>query len=153
MTKAAELHDKVVDDLKAMVPDDNFITQCVFQPLPKLFAEKSVECGGNVIGLERHKQDGILWMATALLPTKELRDLAYPKVQAWTQEVREFAQAIPDGLIDFVYLNYADPSQAPLASYGEDNIKFMKEVAAEYDPQQVFQKLCPGGYKLKDVQL
>ncbi|KAI3393838.1 hypothetical protein diail_3565 [Diaporthe ilicicola] len=151
MAKASELHDKVVEDLKTVLPDGNFITQCVFQPLPTLFAENSVKAGGNVLGLERYKHDGIMWMATALLPTKALRDFAYPKVEAWTQEVKEFAETIPDGLIDFVYLNYADPSQAPLASYGEDNIKFMKEVSAEYDPQEVFQKLCPGGYKLIDV--
>ena len=153
MAKASELHDKVVEDLKAVVPDQNFITQCTFQPLPTLFAEKSVAAGGNVIGLERYGHDGILFLATALLPTKELRDYAYPKVQAWNRGVQEFAQTIPDGLSDFVYLNYADPSQSPLASYGEDNVKLMKEVAAEYDPQQVFQKLCPGGYKLIDVEV
>lgn len=153
MAKASELHDNLVEELKAVVPNGNFITQCTFQPLPTLFAEKSVEAGGNVLGLERYKHDGILFLGTALLPTRELRDFAYPKVQAWTQGVKEFAQTVDDGLIDFVYLNYADPSQAPLASYGEDNIKFMKDVAAEYDPQGVFQKLCPGGYKLSDVQL
>lgn len=153
MAKASELHDKLVEELNAVVPNGNFITQCTFQPLPTLFAQKSLEAGGNVIGLERYKHDGILFLATALLPTKELRDFAYPKVQAWAQGVEEFAKTIPDGLSDFVYLNYADPSQAPLASYGKENIKFMKEVAAEYDPQEVFQKLCPGGYKLADVQL
>lgn len=153
MAKASELYDKVVEELKDVVPNEYFITQCTFQPLPTLFAEKSVEAGGNVLGLERYKHDGILFLATALLPTRELRDYAYPKVQAWAQRVQEFAQTIPDGLSDFVYLNYADPSQSPLASYGEDNIKFMKEVATEYDPQQVFQKLCPGGYKLIDIQL
>lgn len=153
MAKASELHDKLVEDLKAVVPDGNFITQCTFQPLPTLFSEKSLETGGNVIGLERSKHDGILFLATALLPTRELRDYAYPKVQAWADGVKEFAQTIPGGLIDFVYLNYADPSQSPLASYGKDNIKFMKDVAAAYDPEEVFQKLCPGGYKLSDVQL
>ncbi|KAK7716377.1 hypothetical protein SLS64_003531 [Diaporthe eres] len=153
MAKASELHDKLVEELKAVVPDENFITQCTFQPMPTLFAEKSIEAGGNVIGLDRYKHDGILFLATALFRTKELRDTAYPKVQAWADGVKEFAQTIPDGLADFVYLNYADPSQSPLASYGKDNIKFMKEVAAEYDPQEVFQKLCPGGYKLSDVQL
>lgn len=151
MAKAAELHEDLVQDLKTKIPDDNFHTQCVFQPLPTLFAEKSVAAGGNVLGLERYKHDGIMFMATALFPTKELRDYAYPKVQAWNGEVQEFAQTIPDGLSDFVYLNYADPSQNPLASYGEDNLKFLKGVAAKYDPKQVFQKLCPGGFKLIDV--
>lgn len=153
MAKASDLHDTLVEDLKGVVPNQNFITQCTFQPLPTLFAEKSVAAGGNVIGLDQYKHDGILFLGTALLPTKELRDYAFPKVQAWNEGVKEFARTIPDGLSDFVYLNYSDPTQSPLASYGKDNIKFMKEVAAEYDPQEVFQKLCPGGFKLKDVQV
>lgn len=153
MAKASELHDKLVEDLKSVVPDQNFITHCTLQPLPTLFAEKSVAAGGNMIGLERYKHDGILFLQTCLLPTKELRDYAWPKVQALNEGIKKFARSIPDGLCDFVYLNYADPSQSPLASYGAENVRFMKEVAAEYDPREVFQKLCPGGFKLKDVQV
>lgn len=52
-----------------------------------------------------------------------------------------------------VYLNYADPSQDPFASYGEENLRFMKKVAAEYDAPGVFQTLCPGGFKLSKVDL
>lgn len=66
---------------------------------------------------------------------------------------------MPQGEVDAnqpltqVYLNYADPSQDPLASYGEENVKFMKKVAAEYDAPGVFQTLCPGGFKLSKVEL
>ncbi len=63
-----------------------------------------------------------------------------------------FAQGIDDGLLEWRYLNYADKSQDPLASYGAANIKFLKHVAGEYDPEQVFQKLCPGGFKISAVK-
>lgn len=102
MTKASDLHNILVAELTPAVPDGDFITQCVFQPLPPLFAEKSHEAGGNVLGLDRCKDDGILFMATALVRTAALRDFAYPKVKAWTQGVKEFAQTIDGGLLDWV---------------------------------------------------
>lgn len=151
MTKASDLHNDLVEDLKDLVPDGNFITQCLYQPLPLIFAENSARAGGNVMGMERHKSDGVLLLATASFPTAEQRAQAYPKVQAWIRSLKQFAETIEGGLLEWTYLNYADESQDVLASYGEDNVKFMREVAAKYDPQQVFQTLCPGGFKISKV--
>ena len=51
-------------------------------------------------------------------------------------------------LLKFQYLNYAAAYQTPLESYGEENLKFLRGVSREYDPQWVFQKQVPGGFKL-----
>ena len=88
-----------------------------------------------------------------MVRTPEQEAFVHPKVQAWVQAVKEFAATIVDGNLDWIYLNYADKSQDPLASYGIENLKKMRKVAAKYDPEQVFQKLCPGGFKLSDVQI
>lgn len=104
MKKASDLHTEVVADLKTLVPDGNFTCQCVFQPLPTLFGENSRAAGGNVTGIDRAKEDGIMFMATALFKTAELRELAYPKLKAWTQELKEYAQTIDGGLQDWVSL-------------------------------------------------
>ena len=50
--------------------------------------------------------------------------------------------------IEFIYSNYALPSQDPIASYGEESRKFLRIVSNKYDPHQVFQRLVPGGFKL-----
>ncbi|KAK8047712.1 hypothetical protein PG996_015776 [Apiospora saccharicola] len=39
-------------------------------------------------------------------------------------------------------------SQDVLGSYGPENVDKMRQVAAKYDPDRVFQKLCPGGWKI-----
>ncbi|KAF4962282.1 hypothetical protein FSARC_9635 [Fusarium sarcochroum] len=152
ITKASELHDKLVQELKEFIPDGNFITQCLFQPLPTLFGQRCVEAGGNVMGVERHKSNGILFLAVVMANTPEQEAFARPKVQAWIQEVREFAATIEGGNLEWTYLNYADKSQDPLGSYGAENIKKMKDAAAKYDPEEVFQKLVPGGFKISDVK-
>ena len=50
--------------------------------------------------------------------------------------------------IEFIYSNYALPFQDPIASYGDESQEFLRIVSKKYDPQQVFQKLVPGGFKL-----
>lgn len=46
------------------------------------------------------------------------------------------------------YMNYAFEGQDVLTGYGEENLKFINAVSKEYDPDGVFQKLVPGGFKL-----
>ena len=49
----------------------------------------------------------------------------------------------------FRYMNYAYPTQDVISSYGQENMEYMRRVSRKYDPAQVFQRLVPGGYKLK----
>jgi hypothetical protein len=51
----------------------------------------------------------------------------------------------------YLYLDYADITQDPLASYGAENVKKMKAAAKKYDPEGVFQNLVPGGFKISKV--
>lgn len=148
MEKAVEVHEGLVNDLKAFIPDGEFMTQCLFQPLPMTFAQRSVAVGGNVMGIERNKSDGLLFQLNTMVNTSEQNDFAYQKVKAGVQAIKDFASTIEEGLLDWVYLNYADQSQDPLGSYGVENVDFMKGVAEKYDPRKVFQDLCPGGFKL-----
>ncbi|KAK4224102.1 hypothetical protein QBC38DRAFT_515700 [Podospora fimiseda] len=150
LTKASELHDELVEKLKTFIPEQDFITQCLFQPLPKRFGQNSVAAGGNVMGVERHDTNGILFLATVMAKTGEQEVCAYPLVKQWMEEVKEFAKSI-DGMLPWVYLNYADKSQDPLSSYGKENLEKIRETAKKYDPEGVFQTLCPGGFKISKV--
>lgn len=103
------------------------------------------------MGVERQTETGLLFLAVAMMKTPEDEAFAYPKVKAWVQAVKDFAATIEGGNQEWTYLNYADKSQNPLASYGAENVKKMKDASAKYDPNQVFQTLCPGGYKVSDL--
>lgn len=105
------------------------------------------------MGVSEQQQDGVLWVAIVVVEKTEHEKIAYPKLQAWGEAVREFSMSIENGLLPWVYMNYADKSQQPLASYGTGNVKKLKETAAKYDADEVFQKLCPGGFKISDVKL
>ncbi|RYP81159.1 hypothetical protein DL769_002107 [Monosporascus sp. CRB-8-3] len=151
MFKAAEVHDKLVEDLKSYIPDSSFTTQCIFQPLPLVFARDSVTAGENVLGVERNSSDGILLQKNTMVKTLDQKEFAYPRVKACIRAVEEYAATIDGGFLEWLYLNYADESQDVLRSYGAENVEFMRAVSRKYDLQQVFQYFCPGGFKLVDV--
>lgn len=107
---------------------------------------------GNVLGLEQIRHDAILIQASASVPTPELEEWVRPKVRALVEGVRAFAATVDGGVIDWIYLNYAHPSQEVLQSYGPENVSLIRETASRYDPEGVFQHLCPGGFKLPIVE-
>ncbi|KAK0629342.1 hypothetical protein B0T17DRAFT_490749 [Bombardia bombarda] len=153
--KAVELHEKLVADMEAHIADHDFKTQCIFQPLPRLFSQHSVAAGGNVLGIENNGVDGILWGAHVMVRTAELEAWAYPRVRQFYEDVRDFAASLPvpgGGLLSWITANYANPSQEVLQSYGEENVSRIREAAAKYDPNRVFQHLCPGGFKISAVK-
>ncbi|KUJ07703.1 FAD-binding domain-containing protein [Mollisia scopiformis] len=149
--KAAELHDALVEQLQDHIKDGDFKTQCVFQPLPLAFIQTSSKMGGNVMGLEQHDSNGIIWGFHVMVRTPELEAWALPRERRVYEGVREFAQSI-DGLLNWTTANYAHPTQEVFQNYGKKNVEIIKEVAARYDPDGVFQYLCPGGFKISSVQ-
>ncbi|KAI0189045.1 hypothetical protein F4808DRAFT_47462 [Astrocystis sublimbata] len=152
LSKAVEVHSTLVDDLKTHIPDGDFLTQCIFQPLPQTFCRSSYEAGGNVLGLKRADLDGIILQLNAMVKNPDQSNFARRKIEAGIEVVKEFAGTIEGGLQDWIYLNYTDGNQDPIGSYGAENVEFMQRVAAAYDPHRVFQRLCPGGFKLLDAK-
>ncbi|KAI3329680.1 hypothetical protein F4824DRAFT_516653 [Ustulina deusta] len=152
VAKTSELHDNLVEELLAFIPEGDFITQCLVQPLPRHYGQKSAATNiGNIMGVENQPVDGLMFVAVVMVKTPEQNSFAYEKVRAWVEALRAFASNIENGILPWLYMNYADKSQPVLQSYGPDNVRRMKQVAAKYDPKGVFQRLCPGGFKLADV--
>ena len=50
--------------------------------------------------------------------------------------------------LPFKYLNYADPSQDPISSYGVLEKLRLQMTSKKYDPRGLFQTSVPGGFKL-----
>lgn len=87
----------------------------------------------------------LLFSVTWLEPSDEARINA--AVRSVMDEITEYAKSV-GAARDFEYLNYALPSQDPLGSYGPENVEKMRVASKKYDPDQVFQKQVPGGFKL-----
>ncbi|KAH9897446.1 6-hydroxy-D-nicotine oxidase [Xylariomycetidae sp. FL2044] len=126
-------HNAFTASWPAETGDDTFSLYTVFQPLPKILFDHGVEQGGNVF---------MVFSGDAALEAEARRRLV-----AYRETVK--ARSVELGVgVEFEYLNYADKTQSPLATYGEDNIAFMRRVAAQYDPKGIWRTRMPGGFKL-----
>jgi len=144
-------HEELVAYLNTIIPDSDFTTQIVFQPIPTVFGDLGVAAGGNVLGLEETvPENAILLLFTCSLHTEAQWKLAVPKMNTLFARMQDRAAAA-DKLYKWEYLNYANPIQNPLASYGAKNVAKIKAAAKKYDPKGFFQKRMPGGWKISKV--
>lgn len=86
-------------------------------------------------------------LIAALWSNSTANDLVEKRAAIATDNVTNVAKSM--GLLHaFQYLNYADPSQDPVGSYGPKNVANLRKTSREYDPKGVFQQQVPGGFKL-----
>lgn len=86
-------------------------------------------------------------LLSALWPNTASNDLVEKTAAKLVNQVDSVA-AVMGLLHRFQYINYADPNQDPIGSYGADNVAHLTQVSRKYDPRRVFQRQVPGGFKL-----
>lgn len=118
------------------------------QPIPPATTSKSAGLGGNSLGLEASSNSAlVLCLISATWDTPA--DDAQITSVAKSLDAQIVAAAKAKGLFDeWIYLNYADGSQDPIGGYGAESGARLRTVSRKYDPEQVFQKNVPGGFKL-----
>lgn len=90
-------------------------------------------------------------MDSAVYGDAALRDRVHALLRGMADDVTAFAKSV-GGDMDFVYMNYADADQDPIATYGAQNVQLLRDVAAKYDPEGVFQTRVSGGFKVSNVE-
>ncbi|KAI6765556.1 hypothetical protein HG530_006626 [Fusarium avenaceum] len=103
--------------------------------------------GGNALGID-DKNGPLFIVQLAVWWENKADDKA---IYIWMSDVLETvsktAKARGVGN-DFVYMNYGSEFQDVISTYGASNKAKLKSIAKKYDPQQVFQLLQPGYFKL-----
>jgi hypothetical protein len=148
--KALALHEQFVADWKAQSPDGDFINHAIFQAMPTIFSQHSLSRGGNVVGLGREKDNAVMFQVQHMINGVEQEKLARERMIKFRETIKQYSVE-QDAAVEWEYLNYADFTQDPLSTYGEENVKFLKKVATKYDPDGVFQTRMPGGFKISKV--
>ncbi|KAM0716197.1 hypothetical protein Q7P37_007642 [Cladosporium fusiforme] len=128
-------HEELIAELKGSL-GKNFSTMIELQPLNPYFAKISAEKGGNMLGLDPE--------------SVKQQPQVLQKLSTRVQKIKAYAKSIGANE-DFIYLPYAKAVQDPLASYGAENVRFMKSVSNHYDPKRFFQRMVPGGFKIDRV--
>lgn len=143
----AEVYDMSNAVAQELIDVVGLIFTCALQPLPHTLYSKSAATGGNVLGLDRFKDDliSLLYTVSWTLATDNARVGAALKELEADIRAKEKEMGLYN---EWIYLNYAAEWQDPIKGYGATNLAFMKGVSKKYDPNGVFQKGVPGGFKL-----
>lgn len=150
MTKTVELHHRLVEEMKADSSDGDFGTQLFFQPLPSIIGKHGADRGGNLLGIEGHKDNAVILLGSLAVNGEIQEAIGREKVMAWKRDLEDYSRSL-DAQVEYYYMNYADGTQDVLTSYGEERVQMALEVAAKYDPTGVFQNRVVGGFKLPDA--
>lgn len=119
----------------------------MFHPLTKGLLANSARAGPNAMDIA--PSDGPLFLVQLnpcwALPRDDGRIFA--AVDGLMAELKGLAAE--KGLLHrYIFTNYADQKAKVMASYGEESLKRMQAVSEKYDPEGLFQRGVPGGFKL-----
>ncbi|KAI1387334.1 6-hydroxy-D-nicotine oxidase [Hypoxylon trugodes] len=118
------------------------------QPASPATAQIGEDRGGNSLGLEKVSQSW--WAIVAEWPDETGDAAAAQALKEFTEDVINLAKKKGKHL-DFIFMNDAHTSQNVLGGYGAENLKRLRDAAAKYDPEGVFQKLQNDGFLLRKV--
>ncbi|KAF8642828.1 hypothetical protein AX16_009393 [Volvariella volvacea WC 439] len=115
-------------------------------PITPFMVEKGVENGGNVLGLEGlDRPISILYFGVTSKSVAD-SDAIFAAHEEFIENLRSIAAS--RGLLHrYIMWNYSGFNQQVIASYGDDNVAFLKDVSQRYDPTGAFQRLV-GGQKI-----
>ncbi|KAI1377104.1 putative FAD-binding oxidoreductase [Hypoxylon crocopeplum] len=101
--------------------------------------------GGNALGLQAVNQTWVVLDVGWWSPEDD--KLAHDYTLSMINKIDD-ASKKSGHYVDYIFMNDAAADQAVIESYGQKNVAKLKKTARKYDPNQVFQKLASGGFKL-----
>ncbi|KAI0100928.1 putative oxidoreductase [Nemania sp. FL0031] len=118
------------------------------EPLPPQIYARSADT--NALGLAG--KDGRSLAVCLISPSWSdgaQNEQVYAAARALLDDV--VARAKKLGVYDpYIYLDYAAPWQEVIPSYGAESVKRLQELRKRVDPNHVFTKKVPGGFKIPD---
>lgn len=143
---AADEYTSAMESLKSV---EGLTYSSTLQPYPVSLMEKSEALGGNIFGLDASQGPLVFVLALTWWKNKQDDEKIISTFKGVLDKVDQIA-AEKGTASPYKYLNYAWTSQEPIKSYGAENVDFLKRASQEYDPNGLFQKGVPGGFKLFD---
>lgn len=127
----------------------NIVYSLSFQPIPTVIASKAASQGGNSLGISAADGNLFNFLLTVSWDTPGDDARIEKQTKALFDQSEKVAKDL--GLYNkYLYLNYAAPWQDPITGYGDANKANLQAVSRKYDPEGVFQRQVPGGFKLFD---
>ena len=145
-----EIFDIFIEEMEPIKQLEGILPALVFQAMTTDMVARFAKNGGNCLGIQ--EGEGPFFVINFAVWWSDVEDDGVVLAAARRVIDRSTEKAKEMGAFHrYLYQNYADISQDVFAGYGEENLKRLREVSRKYDPEQVFQKLQPGYFKLGGV--
>ncbi|KAL8784304.1 MAG: hypothetical protein Q9213_004062 [Squamulea squamosa] len=148
----AELQLKILDifvnQVETIADAAGILPALVMQPITLPIIRLFRKNGGNALGIA--EEDGPLILMNLAVMWSDTAD--DERIIAAADRVIEQSHEIARKMnLDhrYIYQNYASLKQDVFAGYGGENQRRLIEISSKYDPDQVFQSLEPGYFKLR----
>lgn len=141
-------YEKWQSTLSRVKDAEGFIFSFGFHPITKALLEASQKAGGNAMNIP--PSDGPLFVVLINPAWKQAEDDAriFAEVEGLVAKLRSLAR--DKGLLHrYIFTNYGYVKDDVVAGYGEESASKLRAASKKYDPEGIFQKAVPGGFKLK----
>ncbi|MCJ1454568.1 hypothetical protein MMC28_004921 [Mycoblastus sanguinarius] len=146
LTKIFDITNETIYSTFLSIPGGVFLG-LGFEPLPTAITKFGSIKGGNSLGTTPGDGNGIVLLLSAFWTSTSANEFVEQTARTVMERANEAARQM--GMLhEFVYLDYANQAQDPIQSYGWENVEALKAVGRKYDPDGIFQRQVPGGFKL-----
>ncbi|KAL4890271.1 hypothetical protein BDV59DRAFT_184677 [Aspergillus ambiguus] len=142
MIAAREAHEGAIRSLREV---KGLIWTIVMQPLLPSWAAIG---DPNPLGIHDSTDDPLLIVSFSVYWRLPKDDKCVDKIIRETIEKIDTIAKARGTEHPYRYLNYCSKWQQPFEGYGEENLRFLRGVSRDYDPDGLFQRGCQGGFKL-----
>ena len=134
-----------IEPIKQLV--QGFVPVLTFQVITVRMMQHMQNDGGNTLGLNAAEGPLMIVAPSAMWVNTNDDEIVLASYKNWVARCSQMAKEMS---LDhpYLYMNYASQFQDPIKSYGEANVERLREVARQYDPQGIFQRLQPGYFKV-----
>ncbi|RSL99004.1 hypothetical protein CEP52_009997 [Fusarium oligoseptatum] len=145
------IHDTFLDMVQeSMTSIDDLVTSLAFVPITERFLTVSGKNGGDPMAVDPSQAPYIQAEQTLLWSSSVDDEKIVQFLSDFNANVTNQLSGLDNVLSPYLYLNYADDTQAVFAGYPAANTDRLKEIRASYDPEMTFTDLMPGGWKVED---
>ncbi|KAI1204149.1 putative FAD-binding oxidoreductase [Annulohypoxylon truncatum] len=116
-----------------------------WQPISSSAVLAGHASGGNPLGLQPVNQTWLVLDVGWWKPEDD--ELAHNYTLSIIDKIDDASKA-SGNYVDYIFMNDAAADQPVIEHYGQENVAKLKATARKYDPDQVFQNLASGGFKL-----
>ncbi|KAF2190800.1 FAD-binding domain-containing protein [Zopfia rhizophila CBS 207.26] len=149
MLKANDLFTQMTTVTAKEIP--GFVIALVFQPITIEHLQAPTSKGGNSLGICPEDGPLVNTLLTSLHTSKEDYGRLVAPAQGLLEQLNELAESI--GVAHrYRFINYAYKGTGVIEGYGEESMKKLWAATGKYDPEGLFQKRVPGGFKLRDAE-